>query len=436
MTEASEPQPKSSPAADSPASTAVAAVDPAAGQGNDAAPPTPQPEHQPNAVVLPDQPPAVPDCLNCGHPVALLYCPNCGQSLRDVRVSISSLVMDFLGDAFTFDSKLFRSMRPLFLKPGFLTREFMRGRRAQYIPPLRMYLFFSILFFLTINLTRDSNIDPHADAPAAKALMIVTGYEELPSDLRKTNANQAAVMVEQQAHAEFNQTRAALGLNPIELGTDPNILAEQETEPEANEAAETYEIAFERYEERMERVAALRDGTFKLNSHIRITRGFEKSEDAWKKWLEDKVDDQVARLKHMDPDTFYATLIDTFFKLLPNVMFVLMPLFAFFLKVVYLRRDPLYIDHLITAFHFHAFVFCFLSLVILGLAVFDNLVLNVFGLLGALGAIHLYLYLMLKCIYGQSHLKTLLKFILLWLIYGMTLNLAMGTALISSIFMI
>ena len=59
-------------------------------------------------------------------------------------------ILDFLGDYFTFDSLIIRSVRPLIFKPGFLTNEFIAGRRVKYIPPLRMFIFISIIFFLIL----------------------------------------------------------------------------------------------------------------------------------------------------------------------------------------------------------------------------------------------------------------------------------------------
>src|SRR5262245_51891783 len=63
---------------------------------------------------------------------------------------------EFLAEAtevFTHaDSRLWRTIRPLLLRPGFLTREFLRGRRARYLPPFRLYIVASVLFFLFASL--------------------------------------------------------------------------------------------------------------------------------------------------------------------------------------------------------------------------------------------------------------------------------------------
>ena len=64
--------------------------------------------------------------------------------------SFRSFLEQFLGDYFTFDSKIIRSVMPLLFMPGKLTQEYMLGRRARYIPPLRMFIFLSVIFFLVI----------------------------------------------------------------------------------------------------------------------------------------------------------------------------------------------------------------------------------------------------------------------------------------------
>lgn len=90
-------------------------------------------------------------CPNCDAdlPSAAHYCARCGQEVITDN-SFKAFFEQFLGDYFTFDSKIIRSVVPLIVRPGALTTEYMVGRRARYIPPLRMFIFLSILFFLTI----------------------------------------------------------------------------------------------------------------------------------------------------------------------------------------------------------------------------------------------------------------------------------------------
>jgi hypothetical protein len=89
-------------------------------------------------------------CKNCERKLDadFKFCPNCGQEHKDKVVHFKQFILDFLGDYFTFDSLIIRSVRPLLFNPGFLTKEFVAGRRVRYIPPLRMFIFISIVFFL------------------------------------------------------------------------------------------------------------------------------------------------------------------------------------------------------------------------------------------------------------------------------------------------
>lgn len=87
-------------------------------------------------------------CLNCGTPLTGQYCGNCGQRAASRLISIWELLKDAFGDLLEFDSRLWRTLIPLLMRPGQLTRDYLRGRRARYMPPFRMYLVLSIVFFL------------------------------------------------------------------------------------------------------------------------------------------------------------------------------------------------------------------------------------------------------------------------------------------------
>lgn len=91
-------------------------------------------------------------CKNCEEKLdkEFQYCPKCGQEHKEKVVHFKQFILDFLGDYFTFDSLIIRSVRPLLFNPGFLTNEFIAGRRVRYIPPLRMFIFISIIFFLIL----------------------------------------------------------------------------------------------------------------------------------------------------------------------------------------------------------------------------------------------------------------------------------------------
>lgn len=94
-------------------------------------------------------------CLNCGARVESKYCSECSQENEPLRLGIGHIFVDALEEFIKFDSKLFNTLRPLFLKPGFLTQEWARGRRVGYISPFKLYLTSTFLFFLIAAWTVD-----------------------------------------------------------------------------------------------------------------------------------------------------------------------------------------------------------------------------------------------------------------------------------------
>jgi hypothetical protein len=116
------------------------------------------------------QPPALVEspCANCGSAGSGRFCGECGQR-RDVHLHS---VGHFVGEAAEVlthaDSSVWRTFVPLLTKPGFLTREFLAGRRARYLQPFRLYLIASVLFFL-VNGWNHKGTALFTDAPAKPA---------------------------------------------------------------------------------------------------------------------------------------------------------------------------------------------------------------------------------------------------------------------------
>lgn len=112
--------------------------------------------------------PEISHCLNCDHPLKPEdhYCPNCGQEKKPPAPKFKQLVTDFLGDFFSFDSKFFRSLRPLLLHPGRMTKDYLEGKQIRYIPPLRLFLFLSVVLAIVLSVgsrIRDFKILPNVD---------------------------------------------------------------------------------------------------------------------------------------------------------------------------------------------------------------------------------------------------------------------------------
>ena len=93
-------------------------------------------------------------CLNCQYSFkeSENYCPNCSQGNHDLKIPFSHFVEEFLEGIFHFDSKIWLSLKTLFIYPGKITKDFLEGKRVSFVPPIRLYVFFSFIFFLTLNI--------------------------------------------------------------------------------------------------------------------------------------------------------------------------------------------------------------------------------------------------------------------------------------------
>src|SRR5271168_357378 len=115
--------------------------------------------------------PAPVHCKNCGALLLGRYCVDCSQA-ADVHVPTTKELLHELLEGLTHsDSRLWRTLKYLWFKPGELTREFVAGRRAAYLPPFRLYLVVSILFFLIASFvhTRGEILKFDAAAPPGAA---------------------------------------------------------------------------------------------------------------------------------------------------------------------------------------------------------------------------------------------------------------------------
>ena len=87
-------------------------------------------------------------CLNCKAAIYGRYCHVCGQENIEPKENFWHLVNHFVEDLTHFDGKFFITLKDLLFKPGFLSVEYLKGKRASYLHPIRMYVFTSAIFFL------------------------------------------------------------------------------------------------------------------------------------------------------------------------------------------------------------------------------------------------------------------------------------------------
>ncbi len=91
---------------------------------------------------------ATKHCRNCGDAITGPFCSACGQKDLDLERPLAALLGEIVREAFDLDGRAWRTARALFRHPGLLTSEFLAGRRRLYTPPLRLYLFVSVAFFV------------------------------------------------------------------------------------------------------------------------------------------------------------------------------------------------------------------------------------------------------------------------------------------------
>ena len=97
-------------------------------------------------------------CKNCEQPLNGEFCSYCGQ--RDIELlKFKKLIKDFFDHHLDLDSRIFKTMKYLIFNPGFLTIEYWNGRRIRYIPPFRIYLLTSFLYFFTYSVIPNPEIE-------------------------------------------------------------------------------------------------------------------------------------------------------------------------------------------------------------------------------------------------------------------------------------
>jgi Protein of unknown function (DUF3667) len=101
------------------------------------------------------------ECRNCGAALHGRYCHACGQKAGTAEVTLNDLMHEGVHEFVHLDGKIFQTLKLLLFRPGELTTEFLAGRRARYIPPLRLYLVCSLVFFALAAWTRSPFIDVH-----------------------------------------------------------------------------------------------------------------------------------------------------------------------------------------------------------------------------------------------------------------------------------
>ena len=256
------------------------------------------------------------------------WCGQCGQAAVDYRRSFRHVVVDVLDSFLNWDSKFFTTIALLIVKPWRLTNEFLAGKRVRYVHPLRLYLLASILFFFAVNKgTNGLRFEPGKLNPKDR--------EELKADLKDQDLPPAA----------REKLEALLRESPLPSSSSSMAPSPATNVPSPSPAPET--------DKQKREYGKIGDRPFVMFDEAKSTTPFER-------WIEARAKDKMG-----EQGTKMGLFIATLFSNLPYMMLCCIPLFAFVLKILYLRRHILYIDHLIYALHIHTFFYIGIMLIAL-----------------------------------------------------------------------
>ncbi len=137
------------------------------------------------SAVMPEQLDPLGDetCANCGAALSGPFCSSCGQRQVDLDRPLHELVGEVMESFLSFDTRIFRTLWPLISRPGWLTVEFLAGRRVRYIHPFKLYFAFSVLLFVALAFTGYLAVRVSSTGdPAGAAIQVDTSSEEQGGD--------------------------------------------------------------------------------------------------------------------------------------------------------------------------------------------------------------------------------------------------------------
>ena len=413
-----------------------------------------------------DKPPH--SCPNCGAPVHGPYCYACGQSEKGMIRHLSEVMSEFADIVFNVDSRIFRSLWDLYIRPGYLTREYLAGRRARYVTPFRLFFFLSIIAFFSMQMVIP-DIDPkeiklglsYGIEDAQTAGDVASAVNTIVEDLTRTKQVAGISTEERTAIDEkIAETRKSGAdrlealKNEVEAARAAMISAPDAPtgsgNPKAASNAGSPRAAVAMGEAGRDQ-ASIAASPAKIekqtNDWFLFTRHWDsKTDPVQVAWLSDGLNARLNRtLQHMrgnmeDMNKDPGRMLAGFFAVLPQTLFVLMPLFAVLLKGCYLFKRRLYMEHLLVALHSHAFIFLSV-LVLIGLGQLGGLAEGRPWLTGPLGWLtalawawlFIYLFLMQKRIYAQGWIMTFVKYGVIGISYSLILSVALVLAALISL---
>jgi hypothetical protein len=357
-------------------------------------------------------------CLNCNAELHGRYCHVCGQENIEPKETVWSLISHFFYDITHFDGKFFSTSKFLITRPGFLPKEYIEGRRARYLHPIRMYVFTSALFFLCFfSMFHFNYLDRHDDDDNEKndtGLVIGIPDSVRTKALAKAKDRHDSAVIED----------ALKIVKPYRYKSTKDSAAK----PGSMQKADTVQHVD----------TALAAGTgkkkkkgrrfnYNMTNPDEEYRSIAEYDSAQKalppddrdNWLERKAKHREielhARYKD-DQKAMFHDVLEKFTHTFPYLLFISLPLYALYLKWLYHRHNQfLYVTHGI--FLIYLYIFTFIDLLVyFGLTkIKESLDWDWISWLEAIVLLYgvYYAYKAMRKFYGQGRLKTMLKFVIL-----------------------
>ena len=408
--------------------------------------PAPNPPPVPPEGAQAASPASQGQCANCGTPLLGEHCYACGQPVKGLVRHFSSLVGDVLDSAFNWDSRLPRTLWPLLMRPGYLTREYLAGRRVRYVSPFRLFFFAAVITFFLGSFVVSFDSNATLDFGGDSAIETARSIEEVEQARERALAELAATRAELDADAQAAERSPGQGGVGAAAGLRAGSAAITAREAAIRRQADERIAAFRKSEETggpppVPRFNRLQFGGDKpWDPHANPVR-FQSLPGFANDWINRQIartEKNLQRLRE-DPDQFKDAVLGA----VPSTLFVLLPLFALMLKLAYVFKRRLYMEHLIVALHSHAYLCMAVMLLFICMALErwvppDSLRLGLLKLaeVAIWFWMPVYLLIMQKRIYGQGWPMTLLKFTVIGLCYTVLLTFgAVFTTLVSLVWM-
>jgi hypothetical protein len=339
-------------------------------------------------------------CLNCNTSLHGRFCHVCGQENKEPKDSFWHLLTHFVSDIFHFDGKFFSTARYLLTKPGFLSQEYIRGRRASYLDPIRMYIFISAIFFLVFfsffnNDALQVGSNEKGEVTAAEMMQSLQKKKAVIENGLQTKEIPAYAHQQLEANLEKVNNNIAL-LARDSSAKDRIVLKDEAFELLLDKKTYSSEKAYDSAQQQLP--AAKRDN-----------------------WIERIIAKKQinTRNKYGSGHVLQEQFSEKFQHSIPQLLFVSLPFFALILQLLYVRKKQFYyVSHLIYTLHLYAavFVFIFLELLISKLSGYSWLSwLHYLNILLTLYTVY-YWYKSMRVFYAQGRGITILKFVLVWLL--------------------